>query len=71
MLEKLSKAPRNLIHFYGDVKSELRKVTWPRKKEVYGTTFVVIVTIFFFGVYLAVVDFILGKGVDWILATFR
>ena len=46
---------RGLV-FLGDVKSELRKVTWPNRKEVVGTTMVVLVTVFFFGVFLSVVD---------------
>ena len=48
-----------MITFYGDVKAELKKVTWPSKKEVYGTTLVVIITVFFFGVYLFLVDIVL------------
>ncbi len=59
MLEKVRDAPRNLITFYGDVKTELKKVTWPSKKEVYGTTLVVIITVFFFGVYFFLVDIVL------------
>lgn len=71
MLEKLRDAPRNFLHFYGDVKTELKKVTWPRRKEVYGTTSVVLVTIFFFGFYLFLVDLVLKNVVEWIFASFR
>lgn len=71
MLEKLINAPRNLMIFYGDVKTELKKVAWPAKKEVYGTTVVVIVVVFFFGVYLFLVDLVLQRGVNWIFDTFR
>ena len=52
-----------MITFYGDVKAELKKVTWPGKKEVYGTTLVVIITVFFFGVYLFLVDIVLRNFV--------
>ncbi|UCF35341.1 MAG: preprotein translocase subunit SecE [Acidobacteriota bacterium] len=55
-LEKVVGLPQRLSTFAADVKSELKKVTWPSKKEIYGTTIVVIVTVFFFGVYLFVVD---------------
>ncbi len=71
MLEKLTNAPRNLINFYGDVKAELRNVTWPSKKEVYGTTFVVLVTVFFFGFYLFLVDVLLSRVVDMVFAFFE
>ena len=70
MLEKVKEAPRNLITFYGDVKTELKKVTWPSKNEVYGTTLVVIVTVFFFGVYLFLVDILLRNGVQQIFSFF-
>jgi preprotein translocase subunit SecE len=71
MLEKVKNAPRNLITFYGDVKTELKKVTWPRKKEVYATTLIVIITVFFFGVYLYVVDFFLQNIVQRIFGMFQ
>jgi preprotein translocase subunit SecE len=70
MLEKVRHAPRNLITFYGDVKTELRKVTWPSKKEVRGTTLVVIITVFFFGVYLALVDVVLSRLVRQVIDFF-
>ena len=71
MLEKISSAPRNLWNFYGDVKIELKKVTWPGKKEVYGTTLVVVVATVFFGVYLFLVDQVLKAGIEWIFSVFR
>jgi len=71
MLEKLQQLPSRTVSFYGDVKSELRKVTWPGKKEVYGTTIVVIVTVFFFGFYLFLVDSFLQVLIKWLLNSFR
>ena len=71
MLEKVKDAPRNLVTFYGDVKSELKKVTWPSKREVYATTFIVIITVFFFGVYLFVVDLFLQNLVQQIFGYFQ
>ena len=70
MLEKVRDAPRNLITFYGDVKTELKKATWPSKKEVYGTTLVVIITVFFFGVYLFLVDIVLKNLVSQVFDFF-
>jgi len=71
MLEKLQQLPSRTVSFYGDVKAELRKVTWPSKKEVYGTTIVVIVTVFFFGFYLFFVDSMLQMIIKWLLNSFR
>ena len=42
--------------FLGQVKTELQKVTWPTRKETYGTTLVVIVLVLMVAVYLWVID---------------
>jgi preprotein translocase subunit SecE len=42
--------------FLGLVKAELEKVTWPTRKETYGTTLVVITLVLMVAVYLWVVD---------------
>jgi preprotein translocase subunit SecE len=42
--------------FLTEVRSELRKVTFPSRDEVVGTTIVVIVTSVLFAVYLWVAD---------------
>ena len=52
---------KQILEFLREVKAELKKVTWPNRKEVINTTTVVIVTVFFFGTYLSLVDFIAGS----------
>jgi preprotein translocase subunit SecE len=47
---------KRLRTFLAEVRSELKKVTWPPRREVYGTTVVVIITVFFFGFYLYGLD---------------
>ena len=42
--------------FLGQVKAELQKVTWPTRKETYGTTVVVIVLVLMVAVFLWGVD---------------
>ena len=56
--------------FLSEVRNELKRVTWPSQKEVYATTFVVILTSVFFGLYLSIVDFVLNSGISWIYRTF-
>ncbi|MBI4444416.1 MAG: preprotein translocase subunit SecE [Acidobacteria bacterium] len=70
-MEKVKEAPKNLSSFYGDVKVELKKVTWPSRVEVYGTTIVVIVTVFFFGIYLFLIDILLKNVVNSVFEFFR
>ncbi len=69
MLKRILEGPQRFYRFYGDVRAELKKVTWPAKKEVYGTTVVVVLTVFFFGIYLFVVDLVLKNGVAWVMET--
>ena len=52
---------RELKTFFAEVKSELKKVTWPSKQEVYSTTVVVILTTVFFGFYLYGLDLAMSQ----------
>ena len=57
-------APRKvqeLRSFMTDVRSELKKVTWPSRNEVYSTTIVVLATTVFFGFYLYGLDLLLTR----------
>ena len=54
--------------FLTEVRNEMRRVTWPSRREVQATTLVVVLVASFFGVYLWGVDLIL----DWVVrAIFR
>jgi preprotein translocase subunit SecE len=63
-LGKLKAWPQRVKSFYNDVRTEMRKVTTPSRKQVQGTTTVVIITVFLFGLYFAVIDKILGTSLD-------
>ena len=54
----------NARNFFVEVRNEMRRVTWPSRKEVYATTFVVLVTAAFFGVYLYGVDLALTAALN-------
>ena len=56
--------------FLTQVRNELERVTWPSKKEVYATTFVVILTSIFFGMYLWGIDLLLNVLVGWVFNAF-
>ena len=68
--EKIKDWSQRSTQFYGDVRSEVKKVSWPGKNEIVGTTVVVIVAVFCFGLYLGLVDYVLGLGLDRILSIF-
>ena len=64
--EKVREWFRNIIDFLKDTRKELNNVSWPARREVTGTTLVVIVAVFFFGFFLYVADFIVGNGMNYI-----
>ncbi len=59
--------PQRAKSFYNDVRTEMKKVTTPSRKEVQGTTTVVIITVFLFGLYFCMIDKIIGKSLDRLL----
>jgi preprotein translocase subunit SecE len=68
--EKLSSTISNTREFLHDVRVEMKQVTWPSREDVISTTGVVVATVFFFGVFLTVVDWLVQKGVTYILKVF-
>lgn len=64
---KLGNRFRNIIDFLKDTRKELNNVSWPGRREVTGTTIVVIVSVFFFGIFLFVVDLIVRSGMNYVL----
>jgi preprotein translocase subunit SecE len=68
--EKLSGTIANTREFLHDVRVEMKQVTWPSREDVISTTGVVVATVFFFGVFLTVVDWLVQKGVTYILKVF-
>jgi len=68
--EKIKEWADSTKQFYLDVRSEMKKVSWPGRQEVVSTTLVVIVAVLFFGAYLGIVDVALGAGVRKLLNYF-
>ncbi len=53
--------------FLANVKAELKKVTWPTRKDTYASSLVVIILVLVSAVYLGGVDLILSRLVRMIL----
>ena len=56
-----------LVRFLKEVRTEMKKVNWPPKKEVIGSTIVVIVSVFILSFFLGIVDVSLQKLVTYVL----
>jgi preprotein translocase subunit SecE len=57
--------------FYHDTRQELKRVTWPERRQVQATTVVVIVTVFFFGFYLLLADVVFGRLIALVFQRFQ
>jgi preprotein translocase subunit SecE len=55
------------VEFLKEVKVELKKVTWPTRKQTTGTTIVVIIFVFVVAAFLGVFDLGLSKLVQVVL----
>lgn len=60
----------NSINFFSGIKEELKKVTWPSKKETFKLTLIVIVVSLIIGVYIGIIDILLTKALQ-LVAQFR
>jgi preprotein translocase subunit SecE len=56
--------------YVDSLRVEMRKVTWPSRKQVESTTAVVIVSVFAFAAYFEVVDTVLGRGIKAVMQFF-
>jgi preprotein translocase subunit SecE len=54
---------KRLGNYYGEVRAEMKKVTWPSKAELYGSTVVVVTVAIVFSIMLGITDSMLV----WIL----
>ena len=68
--EKVAGTLSDTREFLHDVRVEMKQVTWPSREDVVSTTGVVVATVFFFGVFLTVVDWLVQKGVTYVLKVF-
>ncbi len=58
---------KKVPEFLREFKTEMKKVTWPGKKETASSTAVVIVTVLIIVVFLGLVDYALGRIVYSVL----
>jgi len=54
---------KKLFKFLREVRLEMKKVTWPTRKETSGSTGVVIITVIIVAIYLGIVDNLL----QWVM----
>lgn len=58
---------QSAVKYFREVGRELRKVSWPKKKELTNYTLTVLVTVVFFAIFFAVVDLGISELIRLIL----
>ncbi len=58
---------REGIRFLKEVKIELKRITWPSRRETVAATGVVLLTVIIFSLFLGIVDLGLQKIITFIL----
>lgn len=53
-------------NYLGEVRAEMRRVTWPTRQELINASLIVVAALIFFGVYIAIIDNIVVIPLDWI-----
>ncbi|MCK7508195.1 MAG: preprotein translocase subunit SecE [Desulfobacterales bacterium] len=66
-MEKIKLIMNKAIQFVSQAKAELKKVTWPTRKQTLASTGVVMVIVAIMALYLGIIDLILAKLVKFIL----
>jgi preprotein translocase subunit SecE len=58
-----------LTKYYKETAAELRKMTWPTKDELIGSTIVTIVVSLIVAIFIGLVDRVLQAGINIIFGT--
>ena len=56
--------------WFRDMKSELKKVQWPTRKQTINNTGIVIACVAVVGVFIWLFDFVANTGIEFIISTF-
>jgi len=69
-IENVGQWPVRVKNYVQELQNEMKRVTWPTRKQVESTTIVVIFTVFAFAAYFAVVDTIFSRTIGKLFQVF-
>ena len=58
---------QRITNFFSDIAREMRKVSWPKRKELTRYTITVLSTVIFFALFFEVIDFGISKLIRLII----
>ena len=65
---KKTKSKGKILRFFKEVKSEIKKVVWPSKKQVIKNTLIVIAAVLIIGAFIWILDLLFKFGLDKLIA---
>jgi len=57
--------------WFRDMKSELKKVQWPTRKQTVNNTLIVIACVIVVGIFIALFDFVAGEAIGLLIGAFK
>ena len=69
-IQRAASWPIQVKNYFEELQLEMRRVTWPSWKQVRATTMVVIVAVFAFAAYFAVVDQVVSSIINKLFNAF-
>ncbi|HLH44667.1 MAG TPA: preprotein translocase subunit SecE [Bryobacteraceae bacterium] len=63
--------PAQVKDYFQELQLEMKRVTWPSWKQVRATTVVVILAVFAFAAYFALVDTLVSEGLKRLMNVFN
>lgn len=61
------KSGNRVVRFFKEVKSEMKKVVWPSKKQVINNTLIVIAAVVLIGVVIWALDMLFSFGLGFLV----
>lgn len=62
------KSGNRIARYFKELKSEMKKVVWPSKKQVIKNTLIVIAAVVIIGVVIWILDAVFGFGLSKLIA---
>lgn len=57
--------------WFRDMRSELKKVQWPTRKQTINNTLIVIACVIVVGIFIALFDFVAGEAIRLLIGAFQ
>lgn len=64
---KLAEFRKKFVRFFKDIRTELKKVIWPNRKQLTNSTISVLLICLLIGAVIWISDGIFGKIIEWTL----